>query len=125
MKITAEFESIEEIIEFTNRFGKNVEKSKKEVKESKKEEPSTEEKTVKEEKPSTEEKTVKEEKHSIEATKDEPKITKEMVREVCARAMKAGKQAEVKKIISDHGASKLPELKEEEYAAVVAEVEAL
>lgn len=114
MKITAEFESIEEIIEFTNKFGKvdSIAQTVERKEESKKEEP-------KSDKPKVE--TPKEEK----SKKEEPKITKEMVREVCARAMKAGKQAEVKKIISDHGASKLPELKEEEYAAVVAEVEAL
>lgn len=54
-----------------------------------------------------------------------PKVTKEMVREICSRAIKAGKPGEVKKIVADHGASKIPELKEEEFAAVYKEVEAL
>lgn len=54
-----------------------------------------------------------------------PKITKEMVREICSKAIKAGKSGEVKKIVADHGASKIPELKEEEFAAVYKEVEAL
>ncbi|MFR1378866.1 MAG: hypothetical protein ACLSTJ_07900 [Clostridium neonatale] len=53
------------------------------------------------------------------------KVTKEMVREICSRAIKAGKPGEVKKIVADHGASKIPELKEEEFAAVYKEVEAL
>lgn len=54
-----------------------------------------------------------------------PKVTKEMVREICSRAIKAGKPGEVKKIVANHGASKIPELKEEEFAAVYKEVEAL
>jgi hypothetical protein len=54
-----------------------------------------------------------------------PKVTKEMVREICSKAIKAGKPGEVKKIVADHGASKIPELKEKEYAAVYKEVEAL
>lgn len=56
---------------------------------------------------------------------EEPKVTKEMVREICSRAIKAGKPGEVKKIVANHGASKIPELKEEEFAAVYKEVEAL
>lgn len=54
-----------------------------------------------------------------------PKVTKEMVREICSKAIKAGKPGEVKKIVADHGASKIPELKEEEFSAVYKEVEAL
>lgn len=54
-----------------------------------------------------------------------PKVTKEMVREICSKAIKAGKPGEVKKIVADHGASKIPELKAEEFAAVYKEVEAL
>lgn len=58
-------------------------------------------------------------------TEDGPQVTKEMVREICSKAIKAGKPADVKKIVADHGASKIPELKEKEYAAVYKEVEAL
>lgn len=54
-----------------------------------------------------------------------PKVTKEMVREICSKAIKAGKPGEVKKIVADHGASKIPELEEKEYSAVYKEVEAL
>lgn len=53
------------------------------------------------------------------------KVTKEMLRAICAEVMKAGKQAEVKTVFENHGASKLPEVKEEDYAAVYKEVEAL
>lgn len=60
-----------------------------------------------------------------EDKKDGPKVTKEMVREICSKAIKAGKPGEVKKIVADHGASKIPDLKEEEYSAVYKEVEAL
>lgn len=56
---------------------------------------------------------------------EEPKVTKEMVRDICSKAIKAGKPGDVKKIVADHGASKIPELKEEEYLAVYKEVEAL
>jgi outer membrane biosynthesis protein TonB len=52
-------------------------------------------------------------------------ITKEMVRAICSKAIKAGKSAEVKNIVSKYGASKLPDLKEECYADAYKDVEAL
>ncbi|WP_315069662.1 hypothetical protein [uncultured Clostridium sp.] len=52
-------------------------------------------------------------------------ITKEMVRAICSKAIKAGKAAEVKNIVSKYGASKLPNLKEECYADAYKDVEAL
>jgi len=52
-------------------------------------------------------------------------ITKEMVRERLGLIMKAGKQAEVKALVAKHGAGKLPDLKEDEYAAVYKEAEEL
>lgn len=52
-------------------------------------------------------------------------ITKEMVRAICSKAIKAGKSAEVKNIIANYGASKLPDLKEECYADAYKDVEAL
>ncbi|MGH4125628.1 MAG: hypothetical protein ACREV6_22175 [Clostridium sp.] len=60
-----------------------------------------------------------------EEIKEEAKVTKEMVRERLGAIMKAGKQAEVKALVALHGASKLPDLKEEEYAAVYEEAEEL
>lgn len=64
-------------------------------------------------------------KEEHKAEDEGPKVTKEMVREICSKAIKAGKPGEVKKIVADHGASKIPDLKEKEYAAVYKEVEAL
>ena len=73
---------------------------------------------------------------SIEPTQDaevngensdttEVNITKEMVRAICSKAIKAGKSAEVKNIVAKYGASKLPDLKEECYADAYKDVEAL
>ena len=56
---------------------------------------------------------------------EEVKITKEMVRAICSKAIKVGKSAEVKNIVSKYGASKLPDLKEESYADAYKDVEAL
>jgi len=56
---------------------------------------------------------------------DEVNVTKEMVRAICSKAIKAGKSAEVKNIVSKYGASKLPDLKEECYADAYKDVEAL
>ena len=47
------------------------------------------------------------------------------VRAVCAEKSRAGFTAEVKSIITKHGADKLSAIKPEEYAAVLAEVEVL
>lgn len=52
-------------------------------------------------------------------------ITSVMVRAICSKAIKAGKSAEVKNIVSKYGASKLPDLKEECYADAYKDVEAL
>jgi len=56
---------------------------------------------------------------------EEVNITKEMVREICSKAMKAGKSVEVKNIISKYGAANIPGLKEECYADAYKDVEAL
>lgn len=64
-------------------------------------------------------------KEEDKSAEDEPKITKEQLRAICADKMKAGKQAEVKAVFEKHGASKLPEVKEEDYVSVYKEVEAI
>lgn len=56
---------------------------------------------------------------------DQVEVTKEMIRAICSQAIKAGKSAEVKNIVSKYGASKLPDLKEECYADAYKDVEAL
>lgn len=55
----------------------------------------------------------------------EVEITSVMVRAICSKAIKAGKSAEVKNIVSKYGAAKLPDLKEECYADAYKDVEAL
>lgn len=52
-------------------------------------------------------------------------VTLENVRAVCAEKSRSGFTAEVKSIITKHGADKLSAIKPEEYAAVLAEVEVL
>lgn len=112
-----------------------AEKTKKDKTESKKEEqPKAEDK--KNETPNVEvevtgvDKTPTEKPKDAEATGENKEsetvtITKEMVRAICSKAIKAGKSAEVKNIVSKYGASKLPELKEEHYADAYKDVEAL
>jgi hypothetical protein len=60
-----------------------------------------------------------------ENSEERAPITKEMVRAICSKAIKAGKSAEVKNIVSKYGASKLPDLKEECYVDAYQDVEAL
>lgn len=52
-------------------------------------------------------------------------VTLETVRAVCAEKSRTGFTAEVKAIITKHGADKLSAVKPEDYAAVLAEVEVL
>lgn len=52
-------------------------------------------------------------------------ITKEEVRAVFSKLIKAGKQADAKKITLEFGANKLTELKEEHYVAAIEKAEAL
>jgi len=140
MKITAEFNSNEELLSFIGTFGTKglissgvtnvtnispVVETKKTVKG---EIIKTEDKPIKE--------VLKEEIKENVATKDaettkgdatsgEPKITKEMIRERLGLIMKTGKQKEAKDLLAKYSASKLPELKEEHYAAVYGEAEGL
>ncbi|MBE6056887.1 hypothetical protein [Clostridium sp.] len=147
MKITAEFNSNEELLNFINTFGtttniiqkiepKQVGQASTENKEAIKETPKKEvKKDIKKEESKSvdppKQDTKKEKNSAAEQTKkedkpvEEPEITKEMVRAVFTKLIQAGKQKEAKEITAKYGASKLPELKEEHYAAVIKEVEAL
>lgn len=131
MKITAEFNSNEELISFINTFGANAlkleakedVKATKEVKKeaAKKVDPTKEEvkkQEVKQVDPPKEE-TKKEDK------KQDTQITKETIRAAFAKLIKAGKANEAKEITAKFGAKKVPDLKEEDYAAVLKEVEEL
>jgi hypothetical protein len=57
--------------------------------------------------------------------KGEPKVTKEMVRATFTKLIKAGKQKEAKELTIKYGAAKLPEVKEEDYSAILKEAEEL
>jgi len=57
--------------------------------------------------------------------KEEPKVTKEMVRAAFSKLIKDGKQKEAKELTSKYGAAKLPDVKEEDYAAILKEAEDL
>ncbi|EQB4336182.1 hypothetical protein ACYJ2V_000086 [Clostridium botulinum] len=146
MKITAEFNSNEELLNFISTFGTttniiqkidpkqggqaSIEKKeaiketpKKEVKENtKKEEKSN---PLKNEQVQVVEEPKKKDKEDKPVEETKPEITKEMVRAVFTKLIQTGKQKEAKEITLKYGASKLPELKEEHYAAVIKEVEAL
>lgn len=151
MKITAEFNSTEELVSFIGAFGSrtemaveasqiivpSIEITKKNKGEGESENPmihdvlkesGTRSMADKVDKP------VKEEiKGSVTPKDDAPKvdkkevvkITKEMIRERLGAIMKTGKQTEVKELVAKFGASKVPDLKEEDYAAVYKEAEAL
>ena len=153
MKITAEFNSNEELLSFIGAFGAKsftpdqsvantvsvvnpiitgrLELPKDAIKESVLAPVGTQDKPIKETKvdaPKGEIKETvptKETETTKEDTKEETKITKEMVRKRLGVIMKSGKQAEVKALVAKHGASKLPDLKEEEYATVYQEAEVL
>ncbi|BDR75249.1 hypothetical protein [Clostridium tetani] len=152
MKITAEFNSSEELISFINTFGANALKgieSKKEVqgaevKEIKKETVTEKKEEVKQVDPPKEEvkkEVVIEKKEEIKkeeksnSTKNEQvktvdppskeKITKEMIRAAFAKLIKTGKAKEAKDITTKYGAKKVPDLKEEDYTAILKEVEEL
>ena len=148
MKITAEFNSTEELVSFIGAFGnktatvveaksymptvveakktakvETVKKEDKPVKEIKTDAPKEEIIDVVPTKPAEIQKELDE---IIEQNqKEETKVTKEMIRERLGAIMKSGKQKEAKDLLAKHGASKLPELKEEEYAAVFEEAKVL
>ena len=109
MKITAEFNSINEIVDFINTFGTKIgnqitidgAKVGSKIKE-KITSPVKEAEGIK-----------------------EVKVTKEQVREVFSKLIKAGKQKEAKELTSKYGASKVGEIKEEDYAAILKDAEEL
>lgn len=133
MKIIAEFNSIEEVKEFSEAFRANeiiippfqinsditnalVETKKSEDSEIKEE---TKAKTKKVSNKKEEEKVVKED------VKEEKKIDFIEIREIAAALVKAGKQPELAEITAKYGARKLPDLKEEDYEAVLNEFKEL
>ncbi|MCM1439296.1 MAG: DNA ligase [Roseburia sp.] len=55
----------------------------------------------------------------------EPGLTLEQVRAVLAEKSRAGKTADVKELLKNHGADKLSDINASEYAALLAEAEVL
>jgi hypothetical protein len=137
MKITAEFNSNEELMSFINTFnaktfisGQGTAIPVIPVKDIK---PTTD--TKKAENPKNEDK--KDTKNEtpakdlpVEDKKEDPKveekmITKEMVRAIFTTFIKAGMQTQAKTLTAKYGASKIPEIKEKDYAAIFNEANAL
>lgn len=137
MKITAEFNSNEELLNFVRTFGGIMPQEEKVgqpvkiqptvVKSNKKEkveEIKNEDNAPKVEAEVTDIDTTSTENKDAEITEgQDKKITKEEIRAMCSKAMKAGKQSEVKNIVAKYGAKKVPDLKEENYAEVYKELE--
>lgn len=140
MKITAEFNSTEELLSFISTFGTKAAVqlegakvgTKKEDKKADKVTPDKEDTKIentKEEVPTVEAEKVGQDTTPTEI-KDaegvkEPKVTKEQVRAVFAKLIQSGKQKEAKELTTKYGANKLPDVKEEDYAAILKEAEEL
>ena len=119
MKIVAEFNSVEELLNFTNTFGAKtfipMMEEKVVVEAPKKEVAVTEEQT----------KEVKKESNQVQENKapaEESQITFDMVKDICNKALKAKKSSDVKAIVAKYGAKKMSDLKEDYYQAVYEEV---
>lgn len=146
MKITAEFNSNEELLSFISTFGaKDISKTvmepigvkeivttiKPEIKEAPKaktpESKKEDVKKVQAEIVGVENKTgeVKDVEGVKEDRKEDLKVTKEMVRAMFTKIIKAGKQKEAKELTKKYGASRIPEIKEEDYEAIYKEAEEL
>lgn len=154
MKITAEFNSTEELLSFIKVFGEkglvtanegqasvtygkddvspsgipvclDGEKFSKKIK--KQEQKATTNKEDKIEKVEAEVVKVEDDVTNVQdaEVKEEPKITKEMVRGLFAKLIESGKQKEAKELTNKYGASKLPEVQQKDYAAIYKDAEEL
>lgn len=131
MKIIAEFNSTNEVLDFIKAFGTKAVESQVTfdgtkvgaIKEDKKSNPIKEEvKTVEKE----ESQKIEQSNEVAEDKKSESnKVTKEQIREVFSKLVKAGKQKEAKELTAKYGASKVGEVKEEDYAAILKDAEEL
>ena len=137
MKIIAEFNSTNEVLDFINAFGAGAVTTQLTIddekvgaalgatKEDKKIEVLNKEVKV-EEREETKKVEVEESNNVTEDKKSEVvKVTKEQVREVFSKLVKAGKQKEAKDLTAKYGASKVGEIKEEDYAAILKDAEEL
>lgn len=131
MKITAEFNSNEELLNFIKVFGEvQLNKEAQQgvvIAENKKITTKKESKKSKETDKKDDNLEIEKEQIEIKEDKKESnhKVTKEEVRAVFTKLIKAGKQKEAKELTAKYGAAKLPDVKEEDYAAIKEEAEAL
>lgn len=151
MKITAEFNSTDEMLVFISTFGakgfmpgpgtpinadsakvtaqdtKSKVATKKEDKQKKEEPKVADTPKVEAEKVGVDETPTdtKEAENVQEDSKEEVKVTKEMVRAAFTKLIKAGRHLDAKKLTAKYGASKLPDVKEADYAEILKEAEAL
>lgn len=133
MKLIAEFNNIEEVFKFVESFpqragalvelgGRMPEDKELHVTSVKQEEevqlvPQTAAEVIEEVFPKTEEVKVE----SAPTPDEQPHVTKEDVRSVFLKLIEGGKQQESKELTKKFGATKLSELKPQDYAAVYAE----
>ncbi|SCK04327.1 Uncharacterised protein [uncultured Clostridium sp.] len=138
MKITAEFNSTSEVLDFINALGAKAITSQVSVDGANVTEivaKSISEDRQEDKKADVTDKDVKEKEETQKAqqankvTEDKKsevgKVTKEKVREVFSKLVKAGKQKEAKELTAKYGASKVGEVKEEDYAAILKDAEEL
>lgn len=131
MKIVAEFNSNEELLSFINTFNAKEIIPKAKITEIKEEEITGENIDLSDSarvRLPEGEKFETEDKPEVTEQKKEPektKVTKEMVRAVFTKLIKAGKQKEAKDLTKKYGANRLPDIKEEDFEAIYKEAEGL
>lgn len=109
MKITAEFNSMEEMQEFAKTVVCGVQVPAEKPKPAKKKEPAPEEKPA----PATTE-------PEAPAEEQGKTFTKEEVRAKLAALNKSGKREKVRELLKEFGVTTLPEVKPEDYPALMA-----
>lgn len=144
MKIIAEFNSIREVLDFINTFGTkvienqvtiddsgvgkvvNISMNQETNKGEEKSNPTKEGTNIGKVKESS---NIEENVQSKDITEDkkgeEVRVTKEQVRGIFTKLVKAGKQKEAKELTAKYGASKVVEINEDDYAAILKEAEEL
>ena len=129
MKSIAEFNSNEELLSFIKTFSAKEIISKAKIAEIKEVTDKDTElaDSAPEDSPEGEEsKTEDKPQANIDKTPDAvEKITKEMVRAAFTKLIKSGKQKEAKELTKKYGASRLPDIKEENFEAIYKEAEEL
>lgn len=136
MKITTEFNSTEELLSFIGTFGTKAAIQLEGAKVGSRSEEKKEQVKVQPKKGETKDNIPVVETEQLgqadevtdvkeaEETED-VKVTKEEVRAIFSKIIKAGKAKEAKELTTKYGASKISEVKEEDYAAILKDAEGL